>query len=308
MIPFAKRPISVPVQALPENSLFGSGLRFSVLRLDLLHPEISGNKWFKLQGYLALAASGRKDSLVSFGGAYSNHLVALAAAGRAAGYHTTGIVRGESPVLLSPSLIRMQELGMQLQFADRQTYRRLQLPENIAALHAKYPNAVLIPEGGSGETGVDGAAKILQQPGLKEFTHICVAMGTGTTLAGLVKGSDPGQQIIGVSVLHGTSGFEPLEEKWISSRNDADRIRIVHGFDHGGYAKYSPALLSFMNSFYDRFQIPSDFVYTGKLFFAMARLSTEDYFPAGSNVLMIHSGGLQGNQSLPADCLHFNRR
>ena len=290
---------------LPESELFDSRSSFSVLRLDLLHPEISGNKWYKLAGYLELAVQSGKTSLVSFGGPWSNHLVALAVAGQAFGLETTGIVRGEAPAVFSPALLRMRETGMRLRFTDRQMYDRLQKPESSEILRREYPDAVIIPEGGRGQTGRTGAARIAQMEGVGHFTHLCMAVGTGTTIAGMALGSSEGQELTGIPVLKGTQGYEPIPAEWMKDNPGSNRIKLLHGFDHGGYAKHSPALLQFMNRFHDRFNIPSDFVYTGKLFFAIARLSSEDFFVPGSRVLMIHTGGLQGNRSLPAHSLDF---
>lgn len=273
-----------------------------VLRLDKMHPVISGNKWFKLKYYLQAAKEERKKLLLTFGGAYSNHIVATAAAGKLLGFKTAGIIRGEKPRVLSQTLKESANYGMELFFVSRRDYRDKALPSEISAIMQDF---YLVPEGGYGKPGVVGAAEILNYCGKEEYSHITCAVGTSTTMAGLLKSSLPGQEIIGISVLKNHMNLEKDLLKLVDDEKLGKLFRIIHDYHFGGYAKYSDELIAFMNEFYARTKIPSDFVYTAKLFFAIADMIRTDSFAEGSKILVIHSGGLQGNSSLPRGMLFF---
>jgi 1-aminocyclopropane-1-carboxylate deaminase len=277
------------------------GIEASVLRLDEIDPEISGNKWFKLRYYLEQAIAGNKKGLMTFGGAWSNHILATAAATQKAGLGAIAIIRGERPAALSPTLTDAERMGTRLYFTDRGSYAKKELPE---ALGAEPEHWVLVPEGGYGAEGVQGAALIAATTDWQQYTHVLSAAGTGTTLAGLIKASTgSGTTCIGINVLK-NAGAEAAVAALLPAELH-DRIHILHQFHEGGYARHTPKLLSFMNDWYERTRIPSDFVYTGKLFLAADTLIREGYFPAGSRLLLLHSGGLQGNRSLPAGTLIF---
>jgi 1-aminocyclopropane-1-carboxylate deaminase len=269
----------------------------AVLRLDKIHPVISGNKWFKLQYYLKEAIAQQKKKIVTFGGAWSNHVVATAAACKMNGILSAGIIRGEEPLNLSPTLFEAKEYGMQLFFMTREDYREKKIP-------AEFQNdeCYLINEGGYGEKGAQGAAEILQY-NQKDFTHCCCAVGTGTMMAGLINAVLPVQKVIGISVLKNNKGLEQNVSTLV--KGGTKDWRIVHDYHFGGYAKHHTELIRFMNEFYSQTGIPSDFVYTGKLFFAIADLINNNFFPGGSKLLLVHSGGLQGNNSLPKGTLIY---
>lgn len=262
----------------------------SVLRLDKIHPVISGNKWFKLQYYLKEAKEQHKQKIVTFGGAWSNHIVATAAACKLNNVLSAGIIRGEVPAQLSQTLLQAKEYGMQLYFTSREDYAEKKIPMDLLN-----EDSYLINEGGYGKMGAKGSEDILNYCG-KDFTHCCAAVGTGTMLAGLINASTAKQKVIGLSVLKNN---HDLEESVASLLNNQQKHwQIMHDYHFGGYAKYTPELISFMNKFYHEAKIPSDFVYTAKLFYAIANLIIANFFPPGSRILMIHSGGLQGNNSL----------
>jgi 1-aminocyclopropane-1-carboxylate deaminase/D-cysteine desulfhydrase-like pyridoxal-dependent ACC family enzyme len=282
-----------------------NNLHVQVLRLDKIHPEISGNKWFKLKYYLEEGRLGKKKTLISFGGPYSNHLVALACAAHAQGFSSVGFIRGEQPAILSPALFTARKYGMDLQFLSRDAYQDKGEPAFLSSLQFKFPEAIIIPEGGAGAPGVRGAEEILSLLDTRTYSHICCAVGTGTTLAGLVNASLPHQQITGISVLKGTRDLEPLDRSLIRDREKLNRVHIIHDHHFGGYARKTDQLLDFMNELYEESGIPTDFVYTGKLVYAVSDLARTNYFPKDSRVLIIHSGGLQGNLSLTAGQLHF---
>ena len=282
-----------------------SRLDVQVLRLDKIHPEMSGNKWFKLKYYLDAGRLQEKKRLISFGGPYSNHIVALACAAHAHGFSSTGFIRGEPPAILSASLITAMKYGMDLQFLSREASQNKEDPEFILSLKSTYPDALIIPEGGCGEPGIRGAEEILSLPDTNEYSYICCAVGTGATLSGLVNASRPPQKLIGISVLRGTRDREPLHSSWIKTPEKLNRLKLIHDYHFGGYARKTPELLNFMNEVYEQSGIPTDFVYTGKLLYAIADMARANYFPKESRILIVHSGGLQGNVSLPSGQLHF---
>ena len=289
------------VDILQFAMLEQKNIEAEVARLDLLDPVISGNKWFKLKEYLEDAFKENKTSIVTFGGSFSNHIIATAALCKKYGITSVGIIRGEQPKILSATLKNAAEWGMNLFFLERGRYKSKEIPQSI---QEKYPDAYIINEGGYGLLGMKGAASILKLLGSKKYTHILTAVGTGTTLAGLVESSEEEQQVIGISSMKNNFELENQINHLLSKENK-NRFQLLHDYHFGGYAKYNNEFLQFMNEWYLTTNIPSDFVYTAKLFFAFSHLTQEDYFPAGSKVLLIHSGGLQGNNSLKNGTLIF---
>lgn len=276
-----------------------------VLRLDRLHPVISGNKWFKLKGHLRVALRSPGHPILTFGGAWSNHLVATAFAARQLGLQAIGIIRGERPAKLSTTLEDAAAYGMTLVFISREKYARKDEPIQLEELTRRYPGVYIIPEGGGGEAGILGSEDILRGINAANYTHILCAIGTGTTFLGLVRASTPEQQVIGVPVLKGFDTLETIDKDNILSSDLRGRCRLLPDFHFGGYARHPQELLDFMNRFYGETGIPSDIVYTGKLFYALEQGLSQSLFPAHSRLLVIHSGGLQGNQSLPPGKLDF---
>ena len=273
------------------------------LRLDGVHPVVSGNKWFKLQYYLGEAEAQGKKILLSFGGAFSNHIVALAATARAAGLVSIGIIRGEEPAVFSPTLLDARSEGMDLHFISRTDYLQKLIPASITDRYDPQ-DIFLIPEGGYGSTGARGAATILKTADTSSYTHILAAVGTGTMLAGLALASGEGQQVIGIPVMKKTETLTD-EIRAILPPERRDDFRLIAGYHLGGYAHVTPLLTDFMNELYAEEGIPTDVVYTGKLFYAVRDLLQSGTLPAGSRVLAIHSGGLQGNRSLTKGTLIF---
>lgn len=290
------------VQPIQKKLYQHRNLQCSVLRLDAVHPVVSGNKWFKLKGFLQAAIAQRKKTVVTFGGPWSNHLLATAAACAAAGLSSIGLVRGEKPPQLSATLSDAQGYGMQLHFLSRDAYREKEVP---LSLLENYRNNewCLIPEGGYGREGAMGAAEILKDIPLTDYSHIVCAVGTGTTLAGLSLAAGISQAVTGIAVLKNARTID--EEVKAVLPADKNNFRIVHDFHFGGYAKKTTELVQFMNRWYLETRIPSDFVYTGKMFFAADSLLAAGYFPKGASVLLVHTGGLQGNRSLPKGTLIF---
>jgi 1-aminocyclopropane-1-carboxylate deaminase len=278
------------------SAFFQTTLDVSVLRLDKIHPVISGNKWFKLRYYLEDAKAKGKKSILTFGGAWSNHIIATATAGKIKGFNTIGIIRGEEPAIFSPTLLNARAQGMQLVFIPRNEYSEKNIP-----VEYRTDDHYIIHEGGYGDLGAAGAATILD--GLTEnYSHYCCAAGTGTTAAGIANAAKE-RQVIAISVLKNNHNLKKMIKALLSS--GATAPELMHDYHFGGYSKYQPALLEFMNELYKHTQIPTDFVYTGKLFYAVRDLIQKNFFPSGSRILLIHSGGLQGNLSLRKGTLMF---
>jgi 1-aminocyclopropane-1-carboxylate deaminase len=277
----------------------------AILRLDKIHPHISGNKWFKLKYYLQEAAEKNNIGIITFGGAYSNHIVAAAYAAQSKSLKSIGIIRGEEPVLLSSTLQQANAFGMELIFISRENYKHKDDAAFLQSLQVKYKDYLLIPEGGEGAQGAKGCSEIMQFAGEESYTHILCAAGTGTMFAGLLNAASPNQTIIGIPVLKGITDFWQQVEYMIKKKESIANSQFFYDYHFGGYAKYKPALIEFMNNFYMETGVPTDFVYTGKLLFAVNDLMQQDYFSAGSRLLIIHSGGLQGNSGLPKGTLIF---
>jgi len=276
----------------PEEEVFfpiyaEKGVRLFVKRDDMIHPYISGNKWRKLKHPLARARETGKSLLVTFGGAWSNHLLATACAGAKFGFRTQGFVRGEA--VRNPVLAICRLFGMELHFTDRTAYR------DKTALFGHYfgrdAEAFCIDEGGRGADGARGAGELLQELG-QSYDHCFCACGTGTTLAGLaLANGDSAMQMHGVPVLKGGEFLYGELEKLGA---DPEKVHLHTDYHFGGYAKAKPELLAFVRSFAQRTGIMIEPTYTGKLFYALHDLIQRDFFPPGSKILAIHTGGLTG--------------
>ena len=276
-----------------------------VLRLDRIHPVISGNKWFKLKYYLHEAISKDQPTLLTFGGAYSNHILALACAANHSGLSSIGVIRGEENENVSPILGAAKAYGMKLHFITRANYKNKETDSILRPLQDLFGDFYLVPEGGAGEPGIKGSETILQLVELPNYTHIIAAIGTGTMYTGIANTALPGQEIIGIPVLKGMTTTLNKITAQLSNPEMVANCRFFTSFHFGGYAKKNAMLLDFMNRLYSETAIPTDFVYTGKVFYALNQLLEEHHFDPGSKVLVIHSGGLQGNLSLPAGTLLF---
>jgi 1-aminocyclopropane-1-carboxylate deaminase len=280
-------------------------IQVDVLRLDKIHPDISGNKWFKLKYLLENAKKSNIHKLVSFGGAYSNHILALAAAARINGFSSIGYIRGEKPRRPSHTLLTAKQYGMELHFLSRSEYDQKKKLAFLNPIFSNEQNSIIIPEGGACADGIRGAGEILSLIPVDHYSHICCAVGTGATLAGIINSSGSQQIKVGVSVLKGTKDLEPLNQSWINDPSGISNIKMIHEDHFGGYAKKNNNLIEFMNQVYMESGIPTDFVYTAKLFFSISRLAAENTFPSGSRILALHTGGLQGNLSLASGQLQF---
>lgn len=291
---------NITLQTIKANWLEHAQVNLNILRLDELHKIVSGNKWFKLKYYLQDAKIKGFDTIATFGGAYSNHIIATAFACEQEGLKSIGIIRGEKPEQLNSTLIKAQEYGMQLKFMSRAEYK------NKEACKQQLRNVYWINEGGYGAFGVKGACEIVTLvKDINAYTHIVCAMGTGTTLAGIIQASTPVQKIIGISAMKGNAALTQQVKQLLLPQYSDKQFCILHDYHFGGYAKYNPELISFMNEVWHKHNLPTDFVYTAKTLYAIKHLITTNAFTPCCKILMIHTGGLQGNLSLPPGTLPF---
>lgn len=268
------------------------GIELFLKREDKLHPIISGNKFRKLKYNIQEAKKLGHTTWLTFGGAFSNHILAVAGAGAEFGFKTIGIIRGEElerKIAENPTLAKAQELGMQFYFVSRTAYREKEEKAFANHLHERFGNFYLIPEGGTNELAIKGCEEILTDTDKANFTHVVCAVGTGGTISGLINSSGQNQQIIGFSSLKGAFLSDVI-------RNFVEKTNwnINDSYHFGGYGKVNDELIQFLNSFYSQTNIPLDPVYTGKMVFGVLDLIAKAYFPSNSKILMIHTGGLQG--------------
>jgi 1-aminocyclopropane-1-carboxylate deaminase len=296
---------TIPVESFKLPEFDEKNIEADVLRLDKIHPVVSGNKWFKLKNYILDAAQKEYKTIVTFGGAYSNHIIATAWAAREGGFESIGIIRGEEPPQLSYTLELCREYGMKLQFISRELYQDLRQADLHQDFMKRIPGAYIIPEGGQGLPGIKGSEEILQLVEKNKYSHILCAIGTGTMFTGLANAMNPGQWLVGISVLKGMPDLLKQFQPYFDDPQKINHCLIQYEYHFGGYAKRKPGLIDFMNRIYTETAIPTDFVYTGKMFYAAIDLITKNYFQAGSKLLFIHSGGLQGNLSLSPGILNF---
>ncbi len=263
------------------------GYSLSMLRLDLIDAEISGNKWFKLKLNLAKARDKGKDTILTFGGAFSNHIAATAAACKREGFQSIGLIRGETSSQSNATLSGAKQLGMQLLFVSREEYRQKEEVDYLEALARRFPNAYIIPEGGDNALGQKGCEEILSKE-TQGFEHIFCAYGTGTTFKGLAKSIQPHQSLYGINVLK----YEAISELPLST--------VLNDYHFGGYARHTQELLDFKSWFEHTFCIGLDYVYTAKVCYAVFDLIKQGKISKEENILIIHSGGLQGNAGYEA--------
>lgn len=282
--------VTVPVQTVPYSVYERAGITWDILRTDLIHPVCSGNKLFKLKYYLLDATQKNYTKIQTEGGPWSNHIVATAFAAKEIGLTAMGIIHGDEPTEKSRALQDAENYGMELHYKGW----------GLSTTNSDhFADTFQIPQGGFGHLGVKGAKEIIPQKLSKEYSHIICAVGTGTMLAGISMAA-PNTNVIGIPVLKNTNITLPIQQL-IGTLP----LRLIHDYHFGGYAKKTNELLNFMNQFYSISKIPLDFVYTGKLMFAIHDLIQNKYFPEGSKILAIHSGGLQGNRSLTKGELIF---
>lgn len=266
-----------------------------IKRDDLVHPLISGNKWYKLKYNLQAASDKNYNTLLTFGGAYSNHVYATAAAGKLFGFNTIGMIRGEEHLPLNPTLSFARSQGMKLFYVNRSDYRDKYGEEFIKSLKSKFGRFYLIPEGGTNKLAVKGASEIVSNLN-DRFDHYCCACGTGGTIAGIISGLKTGGSVLGFSVLKGSGFLVDEVNKLINDKETSNPVEWKINLDYhfGGYAKINKQLVEFIDRFQNVNQILIEPVYTGKMLFGIYDLVAKDFFKEGTSILAIHTGGLQG--------------
>ena len=272
------------------------------MREDTIDTFVSGNKFRKLSYNLQKAQSADKHSILTFGGAFSNHIAAVAAAGNRLGMNTIGIVRGEelADFPRNPTLRYAEAHGMQLHFVSREAYKDKENPEFISSLKETFGDFYVLPEGGTNELAVKGCEEILGER-TQSYDYVCTSVGTGGTMAGLIRASEPHQQVMGFSALKGT--FQVSEMK---KYTDKTNFTLLDTYCFGGYGKIDVGLVRFINDFKKKTQIPLDPVYTGKMMYGIFDLIRNGFFEANSKILAIHTGGLQGIEGMNERLLKKN--
>jgi 1-aminocyclopropane-1-carboxylate deaminase len=280
-------------QAIPIN--LPKGISLVIKREDLIHPFVSGNKFRKLKYNLLQAKVENQSTLLTFGGAYSNHIAAVAYAGKEYGFQTIGIIRGDElgdKIESNPTLKFAQECGMQFEFVSRETFRLKTEATFLQQLQQQYGAFYLIPEGGTNAFAIQGCEEILT-PEDVAFDYVACAIGTGGTISGLINSVLPHQKVLGFPALKG----DFLQDE-IRNFVRQDNWELITDYHFGGYGKVTNELIDWINQFYEQTQIPLDPVYTGKMVFGIVDLIAKNYFPENAKILLIHTGGLQGIQGM----------
>ncbi len=269
-------------------------IQLDILRLDQVHPHISGNKWFKLKYNLLEAEAEGHDTLLTFGGAFSNHIYATAAAGKEYGFKTIGIVRGEKVLPLNSTLAFAEAHGMHLKFVGRSAYKLKGEEAFQKNLQEEFGKCFIIPEGGSNSLAVKGCTEIVENP--ENYDYICCCVGTGGTIAGILERVQNQSQVLGFSALKGGNFLSDEINRLTMaySGNQYSNYQIVEDYHFGGYAKANAELVNFINQFKVEQGILLDPIYTGKMIFGLLDMMDRDFFDPESRILAIHSGGLQG--------------
>lgn len=286
----------IPLQKVNSDFISSKEVELFVYRLDLNHPHISGNKLYKLKYNLEEANKQSKKTILTFGGAFSNHIAATAAAGKEYDFDTIGIIRGEEPAELNSTLKFAKECGMELHFVSRNLYQdKQELNKYVLELYSEQ-NYYLIPEGGSNELGIIGCKEITTNIPI-DFDIVCCPCGTSSTITGIILSLKDHQTAVGFQILKGENYLKTEVENYLSHfKSKAINWKINDEFHFGGYAKLKPELLNFMLEFEKENAIPLDYIYTGKMMFGIMEMIKQGKFKKGSKIIAIHTGGLQGNK------------
>lgn len=285
---FSQTTIHAPLQKVDDPLLDPYGVQLYLKREDLIHPHISGNKWRKLKYNLIQAAADEYDTLLTFGGAYSNHILATAHAGQLLGFRTVGIIRGEEYSPLNPVLAEAQKAGMELHYMPRWRYRQKECAEVTEELASLFGRFYLLPEGGTNQLAVQGCREIAQEIDIP-YDLICCACGTGGTLAGVISGLCGQQAALGIAVLKGES-FLQEEISALVVPDSSVQWAVSCDYHFGGYARKNSELLQFIDQFYATQNIQLDPVYTGKLMFGIYDMIQRGLIPSGQTVVALHTG------------------
>jgi 1-aminocyclopropane-1-carboxylate deaminase/D-cysteine desulfhydrase-like pyridoxal-dependent ACC family enzyme len=293
--------IPSPIEELNDSLFIEKEVKVYLKRDDLINEKISGNKWRKLKYNIQAA---KKKTILTFGGAFSNHIAATAAACYSEGLASIGIIRGERPKTLNNTLKGAEENGMHLEFTSRDAYRNKNELSFIKTLNKKFKNVFIVPEGGANIHGLKGCVDIIDEIKI-DFDYIISAVGTGATISGIACGLKKEQQAIGIVVLKGAEYLQQevnkLTREYQFEDKDIDiqpNMVLNHDYHFGGYAKIKPELVNFINSFYQMHGIKTDPIYSGKSLYALYDLIRNDHFKKGSRIVYYHCGGLQGVEGM----------
>ena len=284
--------LEIPTQKI---HLPNSSIELFIRREDLIHPFVSGNKFRKLKYNLIQAKKENHTTLLTFGGAFSNHIAAVAFAGKENGFKTIGIIRGDelaSQIDKNPTLKFAHECGMEFYFVTRESYRQKDSFEFIQDLKEKFNNFYLLPEGGTNDLAVKGCSEIVTDADV-EYDFICTAVGTGGTISGIINSVSTHQKVLGFPALKGD-----FLQKDIRKFAQNENWELISEYHFGGYGKVTNELIQFINLFFVENKIPLDPIYTGKMVFGVIDLIQKNYFPNNSKILLIHTGGIQGVEGM----------
>jgi 1-aminocyclopropane-1-carboxylate deaminase len=285
--------IPSPLTEIHDSLFKKAEITVYIKRDDLIHPYISGNKWRKLKYNIQEAIQQKKDTVLTFGGAYSNHIQATAFSAKYFGINSIGIIRGEYTEPLNPTLQTAMDNGMKIFYLNRLAYRQKEkkLEEILQKLEINNESFYIIPEGGYNKKGARGCAEIISEIEI-DFDYFITACGTGTTLAGISSNLKSHQKAIGIPVLKGGefihNNLSQLTE------NKSHSVELFCDYHFGGYAKYTDELMTFIQDFYHKHTITLDPIYTGKMIYAFYDKVKQGYFPKNSVIILLHTGGLQG--------------
>ncbi len=280
------------------------GITLEIKREDLLHPFVSGNKFRKLKYNVLQAKAENQSVLLTFGGAFSNHIAAVAYAGKEQGFKTIGVIRGDElrdKISENPTLSFAQECGMRFEFVTREAYRHKTEIAFIEQLQVKFGSFYLVPEGGTNDLAVKGCEEILTELDA-DFDFVCSAVGTGGTISGLINSALPHQKVLGFPALKGDFLQDEIRN-FVQNKN----WELITDYHFGGYGKVTTEFIEWINWFYAQTGIPLDPIYTGKMVFGVMDLIQRNYFPPNSKILMIHTGGLQGIAGMNAKLRNQNK-
>jgi 1-aminocyclopropane-1-carboxylate deaminase len=287
-----------PIQEIKDHpAVDQAGLRLLIKREDLNHPHISGNKWWKLRYNLEALEQRGLRTILTFGGAYSNHIYATSAAAKEWNIKSIGIIRGERPEHLSHTLQFALKNGMELHYVTRAEYRNRSSLTILTEMKNRFGDFYMVPEGGSNGEAIRGCAEFAKKLSIIPFDHLFVSVGTGGTMAGLICGLNGARSVVGISALKGGGFLKSDIERMIYEciKDDPGNWSLLTDYHHGGYAKTTPELLSFIKEMRTVYNLPLDHVYTGKLLWAVIQEIKAGRFKRGEEILVLHSGGLQGS-------------
>ncbi|MBS1506906.1 MAG: 1-aminocyclopropane-1-carboxylate deaminase/D-cysteine desulfhydrase [Bacteroidetes bacterium] len=287
--------IDTPVTEIHDELFLTAGVRVFIKHEELNHPTVAGNKWWKLKYNLERATTLNHDTLLTFGGAFSNHIYSTAAAANELGLKSIGVIRGEETLPLNETLTFAKACGMHLTYVSREAYRTKTQKEFVDQLTAQFGNFYLIPEGGTNTLAVNGCAEFAREKLPSDFDYVCLPVGTGGTISGIIVGLDGAKEIVGISVLKGGEFLKDEIKKlvWDFSQKEYSNWTLQTAYHFGGYGKKTDDLTRFIERMQEKHSIRLDFVYTGKLLAGIYDLIEKGFYKKGSRILMLHTGGLR---------------